>query len=113
MFKISAIDEFFNKRKAFGVFSKKSISTLVKFSKLKNSECLNFISLDQATIFSKLQAQIIVEELEVLKLNGNIDKNLINSIEKGVNFLQEHVYIYLQFIPKSTEIIMKNKLSIV
>ena len=103
-FEIFAIDEHFNKENVFGVFSGELIKKLAEAAKLKSLKCLSFIFSMQSTVFNDFQAKIIKDELDILKQNDEINKDLLKAIEKGIEYVLSDVYTYLKFEPKSLKL---------
>ena len=102
-FEIFAIDEHFNKEKVFGIYSEERIKKMAETAKSKNFKCLSFIFSAQSTVFNDFQAKIIKDELDILKQDDEINKDLLKAIEKGIEYVLSDVYTYLKFEPQNIE----------
>lgn len=87
--KIKVIYEFGEFIDDFGQFKEENIKKLVKIATKKNMPCLSFINLPNDSYFNELQCKDIKKELHILNKYNELDKNLLDSIEKAVDLAIE------------------------
>jgi hypothetical protein len=70
---------------------------LEKESKIDNLKCLSFVDFTGDTIFNAKQCREIKKEVELLRLNSNLSKQLLDLIKIGAEEVLSNVHLYLKF----------------
>ena len=76
------------------------IQDLVAVAKVNDLPCLSFISMKNKTYFNQNQVfEIVKNELPILKMNQNLNKDLLKTIEQIADLILHEGYQFLKFEP--------------
>jgi len=87
--KIKVIHEFGELIKNLGIFTEENIQKMVTIASMENMTCLSFIDLPRDTYFNTPQCKVIKNEVSILKKYEEIDKNLLDLIDKAADLAIE------------------------
>jgi len=82
---ILVVDEWGQHVVIFGKYEIKEIEDLIMTAKKHNMSCLSFIDVSGDTYFNELQCEDIKKELEILRTNKALDKNLLNALLRAAD----------------------------
>jgi len=90
---------------SYGCFEKQDLYQLVATARKEDMACLSYIDLVRSTYFNMRQCSDIKKELLVLKKYEEIDRMLLNSIEKAVKIaIKNEVYVKFEIVDKQKSI---------
>ena len=97
--RLLVIDEERNTIGIVGFFSALDMQKIIEYAEENNLFCLQFISLTFDTHFNERQQHLIVKDLEVLRKQDDLNKDILKMIADGLLIAKTDSFSQLKFEP--------------
>ncbi len=97
LIKVSIIDEFNEVEQELGTIEQDDLKLLIKIAEEKDFQCLSFLDITGDTIFNKKQLYQVKKEIGLLNDIHELNQQMINIINLGIDKILSEDYLYLKF----------------